>query len=493
MKITWRPYQVQCKKSIKNNYDKGITKQLVVQATGTGKRIAAVNLMNHFKRSLFIAHREELIEQAYQDIDRFFPMQAGIVKGSRREFDKRIVVASVQTLYNHLDKIDPSTFNYIAVDEAHHYMSRTYLATIRHFKPDLLTGWTATPKRLDGFNLSNLFQKITFEYPIEKGIKEGFLAPIEAYQIKTNVSLKGVRKTAGDFNQKQLSEKVDIPERNKLIVQRYKKYAKGEQAIAFCVDIDHCYHLKEKFVEEGIKAEVVVSDQTRCPNRSELIADFKESKFTILINVMIATEGFDYSDAAIMLGARPTESEALYTQMIGRFTRIKSDKFREKFGHDKAIILDFVDNTANNSLVTSYKLEEDKALEDKMFMPSHIKDKIREAREKRERRMNVSRNKDSKIDLLKLPKVKIWESEKMEEPATEAQLKWIKDIGLYDPDTEYTKAMASEMISNQPAKHWQIEYLARNGYDIRGRVTYGQYQLVKRRVDMQNKYKPVSD
>ena len=115
--IQLRPYQVECKKAIKKNYDKGVKEQLIVEATGLGKRLQAVELMKHFSRSLFIAHREELIGQAYEEISKFWPMQVGIIKGPTFEIDKKIVVASVQTLQNRLTRINPDLFDYIVVDE----------------------------------------------------------------------------------------------------------------------------------------------------------------------------------------------------------------------------------------------------------------------------------------------------------------------------------------------------------------------------------------
>ena len=450
--------------------------------------MAAVDIMKHFNRSLFIAHREELIMQAYEEISQIYPMQVGIVKGNINEFDKKIVVASVQTLYNRLDKIHPEAFGYIAIDEVHHYASRTYLATARHFRPKLLTGWTATPKRLDGMSLSNLFQEMVFEYRIADGIRENYLAKIDAYQIQTAVELTGVKKVAGDFNQRELSERVDIPKRNQLIVEKYKQYAEGRQAIAFCVDIDHSYNLKQHFINAGISCESVNSNTERCPNRSEIIERFQNGEIDVLTNVEILTEGFDYSDVGCVIAARPTQSESLYVQTIGRGTRLKSDTFKERFPEGNCIILDFVDNTAKHSLVNSYSLEENVPLADKLFLPKEHKEMLMEAREKRIREMAVRNNKDLQVDLLMLPKVTIWNSEKMLEPATEKQIEWIKSLGLYQEDVEYTKMMASEVITNSPAKSWQVRWLQSQGYDVSGTVSNGQYQVAKKAYEMRNKF-----
>ena len=486
--IHWRPYQLECKKAIKEGYDKGITKQLIVSPTGSGKRLMAVGLMPHFQRSLFIAHREELIMQAYDEISNFWPMQVGIVKGPVFEIDKKIVVASVQTLMNRVDRIKPDTFQLIIIDELHHYTSPQWLKTVRHFTPKLLTGWTATPKRLDGISLSNIVQDLVFKYTIEDGIKDEFLAPIEAYQIRTPTDISRVKRTAGDFNQKELSEKVDNELRNNLIVMKYKEYIPGRQTIAYCVDIDHAYNLRNEFRKHGISCEAVVSDESRCPNRTEIVESFKKGEIDVLTNITILSEGFDYSDVGGVIMARPTQSETLYIQSIGRTIRLKSRKFQERFKTSQGVVLDFVDNTGNLSLINAWELEKDMPIEDRIFVPKEHKEKLIEEREKRVRRIQEQYGKDKKINLFRLPEVKAFNSEKMLEPATDKQLKWLKDMGIYVDDVEYTKAMASELISGLPAHAWQVQWLAQQNYDVSGKVTVGQYQKVKWMYDQKHKY-----
>ena len=870
LEVTWRPYQNECKKSVKQNYDEGVNKQLIVQATGTGKRLAAVGLMPHFKRSLFIAHREELISQAYDEVSKYFPMNVGIVKGKTFEIDKKIVVASVQTLVNRLDRIDPYMFDLIVIDEAHHYISPSYLKVARHWHPRLLTGWTATPKRLDGLSLSNLFEKIVFQYGIADGIKDGFLAPIEAFQIKTMTDISKVKRTAGDFNQKQLSEVVDSVLRNNLIVQKYKQYADQRQFIAYCVDIAHAYHLRDEFRTNGISCDAVSSDLTRGDNRSDSVKKFKNKEILGLINceilcldlkteiltstgwkkhdtiresdqvanwktdgtiyfkapfeivkrplyssermvsvnskgsnirvtnthrmlymtnrgwekqpaesfvnkrwkypvsgiasshkivmfqekhddrraiitnsyalrknngynykgsvveaksrlavkrtlkykhpseltldecrfigfwlgdgsknnlirngveytlaqskaypeiikwidslltsiglhfikrdkgsfyiwslnrgtsginpkkgvysyepyldkkgsdlfwgfdnlqwrafiegywyadglhgkaekvpaskriysinyeflstmqaisvcrglnatislgtnhlqnvkykkiwiinieereirniqsadsnnrlqyedykeemvwcvktetkniitrrdgqvcIMGNTEGFDYSDVGAVLMGRPTQSETLYTQCIGRGTRLKSAAFVEKFKDDKAIILDFVDNTGKLNLINAYELEKDIPVKDRIFIPEEHREKLLdEEKRRRERMISLEAGRDRKIDLLRLPEIKVWDSAKMEDPATDKQIDWLRTAGIYAEDTEYTKKQASELISALPCQEWQIRYLAVAGYDVSKGASIGQYQRVKAYMDNKNKF-----
>ena len=143
------------------------------------------------------------------------------------------------------------------IDEAHNYLSPTFLKTIRHFRPKLRTAWTATPKRLDGLSMTNIAQEIVFQYKIEDGIKDGWLSHIEAYQIKTGTSISDIKRIAGDFNQGQLSERVDSRSRNAMIATKYIQYAKGRQAIAYCVDIKHSYNLRDILREHGITAPTI--------------------------------------------------------------------------------------------------------------------------------------------------------------------------------------------------------------------------------------------
>jgi len=797
MIVQWRPYQIECKKAIKERYKAGITEQLIAQATGSGKRLQAIDLARHFDRTLFVAHREELIMQAYYEIEQYWPMQVGIIKGKTFEVDKKIVVASVQTLCNRLHKINPDTFDLVLVDECfptgtkidgiriedfevgetidsfnhqtgkreesvvtrimkrkysgdlydfgyfrctpnhpiyideigyciareiyyaylcykvmrygfkaftqsklfklweriflhrirtkqdsihgfskkrfwmllskmqkgvfqqgsfqyydqdkskvrfcsneekqsnvqsgnkskndcinarqnffvswwkrrtyetanyycgsdpigngisnnikttsfirkessemlqgrsrrprrkisnrnrwknsplealevlrqsqdgsitksrlesltvqkrrsrcrssesskenyvynlevegnnnyfantilvhncHHYVSPTYLKSIRHFNHKLRTCWTATPKRLDGISLTNIAQEIVYQYRIEDGITDGWLSPLEAYQISTGTDLSKIKKVAGDFNQKQLSEAVDSEYRNDLIASKYLEYAKDIQSLAFCVDIDHAYNLRNIMRDRGINAHAVVSDTDRCPNRTELVNQFQNGEIDVLTNVNILTEGFDYTDVGCILMGRPTESETLYIQSIGRGTRLKSEIYGIKHGHQKCIVLDFVDNSGKHSLVNTWELEKHKPIEDRIFLSDEYKDKLIEEREKRIRTMEVKFGKDKKINLLELPEVRVWDSEKMLEPASEKQLDWIKQMGVWQPDVEYTKAMASEVISSQPAQSWQLQFLAQNGYDISQGATLGQYQRVKQSTERRNKF-----
>jgi len=358
-------------------------------------------------------------------------------------------------------------------------MSRTYIKVVRHFNHSLRIGWTATPHRLDNLSLSNLFEQITFEYNLPEGIKDKFLCELDAIKVKTQIELKGIKKSMGDFNQQELDQKVDTPERNNLIVTKYKEYALGRQFIAFCVTKKHAHNLADKFKLHGLNVAVLTSDTK---NRSAIDRTLRQKKLDGIINVNILVEGWDYEDVGCVIDCAPTTSLTRYLQRIGRGTRLKSPGFVKKFGQN-CIILDIIDNTGKHKVVNTWELDRGKKAYDKTFVTSEKREKLLNAEEARERKFKANVLRDQRFNLIKLPEVNISGSPKMLEEATPAQIKFLQGLGLYDETVEYTKALASEAISNSPARSWEIRKLKEWGYDISNGATLGQYQKIKQKRD----------
>lgn len=482
--IQWRPYQSRSFEAIHAGMKNSVNRQLVVMATGTGKRLIAVGLSKWFNRVLFLCHTQELIEQAYEEFEQVYPLQVGIIKGTRDERHKKIVVASSQTIWRRLEDMPEDMFDLVIADEVHHYLAKTYIMPLHHFKSKLMVGFTATPYRLDGLNFSNIVDEIVYDYSIEQGIKEGYLCGLDAWRTKTMIDISDVKRVAGDFNQTELSIKLNTEKRNRFIVEKYQEYADKRPGVAFCVDIQHALDLAEMFGRQGIRAAAVHSNMDN-HERSQIIDLFKVGKIQVLTNVQILTEGWDYPDVGIILMGRPTQSLALYMQMIGRGTRLKTAGFRERFGRNDCKIVDFVDNVGKHKLINTWTLEKDKPIEDRIFMSEERKAKQLELIEaaKREREMKVSKlhKTDSKVNIFELPSISIRKfTGRMMEPATEKQLDWLKKIGLYVEGVEYSKGQASELIQNLPAEDWQIRQLAKWGYDVIGHeILNGHYYKAK--------------
>ena len=364
-----RNYQQEAIDSIRKYQAKGVNKQVIVLATGLGKTIIFNHLISQLiketgKKALIIAHREELLEQALEKLEKIDSnLRADIEQAGRHASDKAdVVIASVPTLgrknSTRIQRFDPNDFCIAVTDEAHHSSASTYKEVFRSFgilknesdwnKDLLLLGVTATPSRNDNQGIDQIYDKVSFEYGIIKGIEDGWLARIKAYRIDTGADLRGVRKTAGDFNLEELANRVNTVDRNGLVVSSYKKFIPDQKALVFAVDVPHTIALHDRFKEEGVPVAYVTGSMSKDERRGNL-AKFSTGEIKVMVNCMVLTEGFDEPTIQAVLMARPTQSGILFQQMIGRGTRISPNK-------DHLTILDFHDNTYRQTLQTTASL-----------------------------------------------------------------------------------------------------------------------------------------
>lgn len=347
-----RPYQSKCHDAVISDYDKGITNLLVTLFTGAGKTYLIIKLLERmgFKRVLWLSFQEELVTQSamafiadkfdesfynyikevgflnyVKDSDARFSLKGfslGCIKADIFKPDANVVMGSVMTVAKRLDRIAPDFYDCIITDEAHLFGSKSAYSVIQHFKPKLLLGCTATATRSDGMMLSDIFDKISFDYGLGEGIKDGWCTELDAIRIKTNVNLDKVKTTAGDLNQGALSNEVNTLARNQLIVDKWKEYAVGRQTIAFCVSIQHAIDLAEAFQMNGIDAVAVSSNEELTPERSDNITKFKEGKIQIITNVGILVAGFDHVNTGCAIMACPTKSLTKYIQCLDDSTEV---------------------------------------------------------------------------------------------------------------------------------------------------------------------------
>lgn len=365
-----RKYQEDCLDAIVENTKAGVRHQLVVMATGLGKTVVFSNLparLNNGKM-LVIAHRSELLNQAVDKIKHWNPtLKVGLEKAEHHaDTDCEVIVAcnasvgrSGSKRLEHLwDDIGT-----IVVDECHHVLGGSYLNILEDSgvllptSTKLLVGFTATPKRRnkarskqintlddgdDLLSLKSVFSKIVYSFPIRRGIKEGFLCPLKGFKISTKTNLDAVKTVAGDFATDQLAETVNTPERNLQVVKTWKEKANNRPTLCFTVDIQHGKDLAEMFLSNGVMAQPIYGDD---PQRSDKLRWFETGKVQVLCNCALLTEGFDSPSVACIVLARPTKSGSLYTQMVGRGTRLMEGKL-------DCSIIDIVDNYKRCSLVT---------------------------------------------------------------------------------------------------------------------------------------------
>jgi ATP-dependent helicase IRC3 len=366
-----RSYQQEALEVSKEKYDRGLTRQLISLPTGTGKTVVFAGVPRYFGyegRTLVLVHREELADQAAEKIRHWNPhLSVGIEMAGRSCSDTdSVVIASVPTLANgdgrRLLRLKPDQFDVIICDEAHHSVAPSYKKIFEHFNllsPDnkkLLLGFTATPKRGDNQALGQVYDQIVYEMPLEQAIEDGWLSEINPYIVETNTDISGVKITAGDYQIGALSQAVNNPARNELIVLTYLKHAKDRQTVVFTVDIQHAKDLADEFKRYGVVCEAIWGDD---PDRAMKLKLHKEGKIQVLTNCGVLTEGYDDWQISCIILGRPTKSQLLYLQMIGRGTRLQHgiDNLLEarkqgvKLTKENCLLIDMTDNTGRHSAV----------------------------------------------------------------------------------------------------------------------------------------------
>lgn len=263
MTLPLRDYQIECIESVLNEASTGLSRQLISLPTGSGKTIVMSAIAKKFnKKTLLLAHREELITQAHDKFRLFWPdVSIGICMAERDEIDTQVVIGSVQSCSRpkRLERLKKQGFDLLMIDEAHHSVSDSYKSIINELgfangSDRLLIGVTATPMRRDRLGLGDVFEKITFSRSIGTMIKAGYLSPVVGRKILTNFSFEKIRTRNGDFDLADISEAVNTPERNEFIAVKLKEYAGDRKGVAFCVDVNHCRDLADTFRKAGINS-----------------------------------------------------------------------------------------------------------------------------------------------------------------------------------------------------------------------------------------------
>jgi ATP-dependent helicase IRC3 len=346
--INLRPYQQEAVAAVQRDWQAGYTDLLGTAATGLGKTAifcALLPQMGQDRRSLILAHRKELIDQPAERMTSYFPDwqgKIGIVMADTDQPDRPLTVATIQSLTaspRRLERIlAHGPIDYLVVDECHHNTDKnTYsqvLQALRLANPHLRhLGVTATPIRADGDGLGGVYQKESFHYPIGWGVQNGYLVNIRWLAIEAAVSLDGVKTIHGDFQRSALGRVYETPELLELVVRSYLEYAPERQAIAFTVTVEGAHRLAEAFRSAGVSA-ASADGTTDKILRQSILDDFAGGKTRVLCNVGLYTEGLDVPQASCILMARPTRSDSLYVQCMGRALRLYP-------GKEDALILDF--------------------------------------------------------------------------------------------------------------------------------------------------------
>lgn len=437
-----RPYQLGAITSVKQCWEKW-DRELLVMATGTGKTYTAKCIIEDRLDNgsvLFLAHRDELIEQARSTFG-----DAGKVKGPETDI-RPITVGSVQTLVNR-ERYDG--FKTLVIDEAHHAVSPSYQKVLAQYPDAKVLGLTATPDRK---GLGDVFEGIAYEYGLRDAVKDGYLSPIVARTIPIDIDLTKVKTRVGDFEVTGLVEALEpyLPEIAKSMVE----HAMGRKTVVFLPLVRMAQEFAEMLRGYGFDAREVDGQSA---DRKETLEWFSQAgKGSVIVNAMLLTEGYDCPDVDCVVVLRPTKVRSLYAQMVGRGTRLAPNK-------DNCLVLDFLwlstrhDLCRPASLITGNDEDAEKVSEKAVEDELELFDALTDVEEQRRNaladaiRANAKRkarlvdpltffvdvNEAAALDYV--PEFK-WELE----PATEKQIRLIENAGV---NTEgMCKGQASKII-----------------------------------------------
>ncbi|MBZ4031522.1 DEAD/DEAH box helicase [Ligilactobacillus salivarius] len=341
-----RPYQETARQKVQEEWENGKKRTLLVLPTGTGKTIVFSKIIEDRvrkgERVLVIAHRGELLEQASDKLYKSTGLKTATEKAEQTSLGSfyRVVVGSVQTMQREkrLNQFPPEYFDTIVIDEAHHAISDGYQRVLHHFEDANVLGVTATPDRGDMRNLGSYFESLAYEYSLPEAIKSGYLSPIKALTIPLKLDLSNVKQQAGDFSTKDLGTALD-PYLEQ-IAEEMKKQCFNRKTVVFLPLVKTSQKFRDILNQHGFKAAEVNGESA---DREQVLKDYEEGKYNVLCNSMLLTEGWDCPSVDCVIVLRPTKVRALYSQMVGRGTRLAP-------GKKELLLLDFLWHTERHEL-----------------------------------------------------------------------------------------------------------------------------------------------
>ena len=345
--------------NLRKIYESGENRALLISATGTGKTYASAFAMRElgFKRVLFLVHRNQIARQAMKSFQKVFggKISMGLLSGQHQDYDSDYLFATVQTLSKEdtLRKYDPTAFDAIIIDEAHHSAANSYIKIMDYFTPLLWLGMTATPDKRDdhlkGKNIYEIFKhQIAYEIRLQDAMEEDLLCPFHYFGITDlkMISDEGKSKEEKVENFRYLTS--DDRVQNVMEKADYFGYSGDRvKGLIFCSRIDEARKLSEKFNVKGWRTLVLSgsdSENARAAAIERLAGDEGEDALDYIISVDIFSEGVDVPEINQVIMLRPTESPIVFIQQLGRGLRKADNK-------DYVVILDFIGNYHNNFMI----------------------------------------------------------------------------------------------------------------------------------------------
>ena len=333
-----RPYQTDGVQALRAAYAQGALAPLYVLPTGGGKTVIfsyiAANAASRGTRVCILVHRRELLDQTSRALAEMQVPHGVIAPGHPAHRGRHIQVASVQTLVRRTGW----EFDLLVLDEAHHARAGTWQRIIASQPDARLLGVTATPCRLDGKGLGDVFDCLISGPPMAELIQDGHLSPFDVWAPPL-VSTEGLHRRAGDYKREEAAALMDRHTITGSAVEHYQRLGGNAQALAFCVSVQHAEHGAAEFQAAGYSA-VSIDGKLDKAERDRRVAGFRDGDVQILTSCDLVSEGLDIPAAVVAILLRPTESPGLYMQQVGRVLRPGPGK--------RAVILDHVGNVTKH-------------------------------------------------------------------------------------------------------------------------------------------------
>ena len=331
----------------------GATKALITASAGSGKTfLAAFDALNFApKRLLYIVHEGSILMKSYETFQQVFgnDRSYGIFNGEYKEQDADFVFSTNVTMANSLELFEKHTWDYIIIDECHHATAETYRKIIQYFEPQFLLGITATPERMDGENVFSLFdQNVPYELRLRDAIINGLVVPFKYYGIRDELIEYGINETKGHKFVEQFSDEKHCD----FICQMIEKHRIPGQklkALAFCKDISHAIRMSQA-MEEFYHTQYLTGKNS-IGERVRAYRDLQDdsAELEILFTVDILNEGVDVPGVNMVLFLRPTDSQTIFIQQLGR-------GLRNYEGKKYVTVLDFIGNDYKRSVQIAFAL-----------------------------------------------------------------------------------------------------------------------------------------
>ena len=345
-KINPNSMQRKALRELRRYRDTGVKKALIISATGSGKTYLAAFDARNFgaKRLLYIVHRESILKDAKESFVKVFGAERtyGFYTGNENSLEADFIFATSNMLGRHLDSFKKDEFEYIIYDEVHHVVAETGKRIFEYFEPEFILGLTATPERMDNQDIFTLFdQNVPFELRLRDAINNDLVVPFHYY---------GIRDQLVDYSSKdKMTIAKNIAEQNniefiKSQIEKYRKPGEKLKCIAFCTNIQSCRLMAEELYEEGYHT-ISLTGINDTGVRIKAFKDLQDENnlLEIICTVDILNEGVDIPQVNMVLFLRPTESQTVFIQQLGR-------GLRKYPGKDYVTVLDFIGNNYDRAV-----------------------------------------------------------------------------------------------------------------------------------------------